>query len=100
MVERAAPGGEGLAIDHFNKEALKNYLSAFDKAFAGKNISGLRCFFNDSYEVDDARGQSNWTPNLFDEFKTRRGYDLKNELPALFARDNADRNKRVIVRLP
>ena len=103
MVERAAPGGEGRAIDHFSDLALKNYLSKFDKAFAGKNISGLRSFFNDSYEVDDARGQSNWTPNFFEEFKKRRGYDLKNELPALFGADNlpagrqgSDRHTRVL----
>ena len=96
MVERAAPGGEGRAIDHFSDRALKNYLSKFDKAFAGKNISALRSFFNDSYEVDDARGQSNWTPDFFNEFKKRRGYDLKNELPALFANDNSDRYKRVL----
>jgi hypothetical protein len=96
MVERAAPGGEGRAIDHFSDQALKNYLSKFDKAFAGKNISGLRSFFNDSYEVDDARGQSNWTPNFFNEFKKRRGYDLKNELPALFATDSSDKHTRVL----
>ena len=96
MVERAAPGGEGMAIDHFSEQALKNYLSKFDKAFAGKNISSLRSFFNDSYEVDDARGQSNWTPDFFNEFKKRRGYDLKNELPVLFATDSSDRYKRVL----
>ena len=96
MVERAAPGGEGNVIDHFNERALKNYLSKFDKAFTGKNISTLRSFFNDSYEVDDARGQSNWTPDLFSEFRKRRGYDLKNELLALFANDNSDRYKRVL----
>jgi hypothetical protein len=96
MVERAAPGGEGRAIDHFNAQALKNYLSKFDKAFAGKNISGLRSFFNDSYEVDDARGQSNWTPDFFNEFSKRRSYDLKNELPALLATDNSERHLRVL----
>ncbi len=96
MVERSAPGGEGNVIDHFNAQALKNYLSKFDKSFAGKNISSLRSFFNDSYEVDDARGQSNWTPDLFNEFEKRRGYDLKNELPALFATDNSDRHIRVL----
>jgi len=42
MVERAAPGGEGRAIDHFNGQALKNYLSKFDQAFAGKDISSLQ----------------------------------------------------------
>ncbi len=96
MVERAAPGGEGRAIDHFSAEALRNYLQKFDEAFAGKDISALRSFFNDSYEVDDARGQSNWTPNFFAEFKNRRGYDLKNELHYLFATDNSDRYKRVL----
>jgi hypothetical protein len=29
-------------------------------------ISGmLRGYFNDSYEVDDASGQANWTKDLF-----------------------------------
>ncbi|MGB3006006.1 MAG: glycosyl hydrolase [Chitinophagaceae bacterium] len=96
MVERAAPGGEGNVIDHFNAQALKNYLTKFDKAFSGKNISSLRSFFNDSYEVDDARGQSNWTPDFFNEFKSRRGYDLKNELPSFFSMDSPDRYKRVL----
>jgi hypothetical protein len=96
MVERAAPGGEGYAIDHFSSKAAKNYFSRFDKAFQGKNISYLRAFFNDSYEVDDAKGQANWTPELFTEFKTRRGYDLKANLPALFGKDGADKNARVL----
>lgn len=59
MVEQAAPGGEGDVIDHFNATALKHYLNKFDTVFKGKDISGIRAFFNDSYEVDDARGQSN-----------------------------------------
>jgi len=96
MVERAAPGGEGDAIDHFSATALKNYLSVFDKAFEGKDISYLRSFFNDSYEVDDARGQSNWTPDFLQQFKQRRGYDVRNELPALYQKDNADKNSRVL----
>ncbi|MEO6314550.1 MAG: glycosyl hydrolase [Chitinophagaceae bacterium] len=96
MVERAAPGGEGDAIDHFSAAALKNYLSQFDKAFSGKDISYLRSFFNDSYEVDDARGQSNWTPDFIQQFKQRRGYDLRNELPALYQKDNAEKSSRVL----
>ena len=96
MVERAAPGGEGDAIDHFSAVALKNYLAVFDRAFAGRDISYLRSFFNDSYEVDDARGQSNWTPDLLQQFKQRRGYDLKNELPALYQKDSTEKNTRVL----
>ncbi|MBC7688231.1 MAG: glycoside hydrolase family 2 protein [Aquabacterium sp.] len=96
MVERAAPGGEGDVIDHFNALALKHYLNKFDSVFKGKNISGIRAYFNDSYEVDDARGQSNWTPDFFNQFKQRRGYDLHNYLPQLFARDSTETSRRVL----
>jgi alpha-L-rhamnosidase len=96
MVERAAPGGEGYAIDHFSAEAVKNYFKKFDDAFKGHDVSYIRALFNDSYEVDDARGQSNWTPALFDEFQKRRGYDLRNHLPALFKKADAEMNSRII----
>jgi hypothetical protein len=96
MVERAAPGGEGNVIDHFSTQAIRSYLARFDKAFAGHDVSGIRAFFNDSYEVDDARGQADWTPRLFEEYAARRGYDLREHLPALFGRDTDDRNARVL----
>jgi len=96
MVERAAPGGEGDAIDHFSDKALQHYLQYFDNAFKGNDLSGVRSFFNDSYEVDDARGQSNWTPALLNEFKNRRGYDLREHLPALFQKDEKEKNGRVL----
>lgn len=96
MVERAAPGGEGNVIDHFSAAALKKYLSVFDKAFAGNSLNGLRAFFNDSYEVDDARGESNWTPALLDEFKARRGYDLRSYLPDLFQKERDENSLRVL----
>jgi len=97
LVERAAPGGEGNVIDHFAAEAIRRYLHRFDEAFAGRRLDGLRAFFNDSYEVDDAAGQSDWTPLLFAEFQERRGYDLRRELPALFAADGSERSTRVLV---
>lgn len=84
QVERAGPGGEGDVIDHFSRPATQQYLARFDRAFRGRNVGGIRAFFNDSYEVDDAQGEGNWTPALFHEFKKRRGYDLKKHLPALF----------------
>ncbi len=96
MVERAAPGGEGNVIDHFSRKAIDTYFKKFDDAFAGKDISTLRSFFNDSYEVDDARGQSNWTPEFFNEFTQRRGYDLRNYLPALFGKSDNETNARVL----
>lgn len=96
MVERAAPGGEGNVIDHFSAAALGNYLSRFDSAFAGQDLGTLRAFFNDSYEVDDARGTADWTPELFDEFLKRKGYDLREHLPALLGRDTKEKNERVL----
>ncbi|HWB94156.1 MAG TPA: glycosyl hydrolase, partial [Puia sp.] len=96
MVERAAPGAEGNVIDHFSSAALRKYLSRFDTAFAGHDIGYLRCFFNDSYEVDDSRGQSNWTAAFFDAFRTHRGYDLRGYLPALFGKDTPENNDRVL----
>jgi hypothetical protein len=96
LVERAAPGGEGNVIDHFSRPAIRSYLARFDRAFNRRPPSGLRAFFNDSYEVDDASGQGDWTPSLLDEFRKRRGYDLRRYLPALVGRDTADLNARVI----
>jgi len=96
MVERAGPGGEGNVIDHFSDIALKNYLSKFDSAFAAHDITTLRAFFNDSYEVDDARGAADWTPKLFDEFEKRRGYKLEDELIALLGNDVVEKNERVL----
>ena len=96
MVERAAPGGEGNVIDHFSETALRHYLQRFDSAFSGHDITSLRAFFNDSYEVDDASGQANWTPELLEAFETRRGYDLREHLPALFGQDTEDKNQRVL----
>ncbi|MDH3245738.1 MAG: glycosyl hydrolase, partial [Saprospiraceae bacterium] len=96
MVERAAPGGEGNVIDHFSGPAIENYLSRFDSAFSGRPLSSIRAFFNDSYEVDDAQGQADWTTDFLDEFEERRGYDLRRFLPALVGEDSDDRNQRVL----
>ncbi len=96
MVERAGPGGEGNVIDHFSREVLAGYLSRFDRAYTGHDVGSLRAYFNDSYEVDDASGESNWTPQFFDEFEKRRGYDLRSHLPALFGDDAPNKNVRIL----
>ncbi|WP_400191766.1 glycosyl hydrolase [Hymenobacter sp. B81] len=96
MVERAGPGGEGDVIDHFSQQATQNYLRRFDEAFKGRDVKPIRAFFNDSYEVDDAHGEGNWTPQLFAEFQRRRGYDLRRHLPALFSKTGDEANQRVL----
>ncbi|MCR4824762.1 MAG: glycoside hydrolase family 2 protein [Bacteroidales bacterium] len=83
LVERAGPGGEGDVIDHFAGRAIERYLWKFDEAFERYDVSKIRYYFNDSYEVDDAQGNSDWTPAFFEEFKARRGYDLKPHMAEL-----------------
>lgn len=79
QVKRAAPGGEGLVIDHFDRGTVARYLAKFDKAFKESGTPWPHNFFNDSYEVFRA----NWTPTLFAEFEARRGYKLQDKLPEL-----------------
>ena len=83
MVERAGPGGEGMAIDHLSAASLARYLAPYDAALKGRRLEGFRAWFNDSYEVDDASGESNFTGDFFAEFEKRRGYDLRQQLPLL-----------------
>ena len=78
-VKRAAPGGEGWVVDHFDRDAVSHYLNRFEQAFAKSGVPYPHTFFNDSYEVYKA----NWTPTLFEEFQKRRGYDLGTKLPEL-----------------
>ena len=73
-VKRAAPGGEGLVIDHFDRHAVKNYLAHIETAFERTHTPYPHTFFNDSYEVADAT----WTPTLLEEFEKRRGYKLQD----------------------
>lgn len=82
-VKRAAPGGEGWVIDHFDKNAVKHYLEHFDKAFAESGTPYPNTFFNDSYELYGA----DWTPTLLDQFKQRRGYNLEDNLDKLLDGD-------------
>jgi hypothetical protein len=77
-VKRAAPGGEGLVFNHFSKDATRHYLDRFDAAMNHTN-PGIRCFFNDSYELTDASS----TSDLFEVFKEMKGYDLSRYLQEL-----------------
>ena len=80
-VKRAAPGGEGWVIDHFDKTAVANYLRHIEQAFERTKTPYPHTFFNDSYEVEAAT----WTPTLLKEFEKRRGYKLEDHLPELIA---------------
>jgi len=85
MVKRAAPGGEGLVLNHFSKEATRQYLNRFDAALNGDN-HGIRSFFNDSYELTDASS----TEDLFEFFLSEKGYDLSLYLKELSGEGSED----------
>ena len=82
-VKRAAPGGEGLVVDHFDRKAVGNYLRHIEEAFERTKTPYPHTFFNDSYEVSEGT----WTPTLFEEFAKRRGYRLEDRLPGLISGD-------------
>lgn len=90
QVKRPAPGGEGPVVDYFEKAALQRYLTRFDSTLA-RLPDGPRALYNDSYEVFGA----NWTANFLDEFKTRRGYDLNDQLAAFLDTTGTDASVRV-----
>ena len=77
QVKRAAPGGQGLVMDHLSKDALQTFLKPYDEAFKKSGAAWPHSFFNDSYEVYGA----DWAENFLQEFKMRRGYDLSDYLP-------------------
>lgn len=82
-VKRAAPGGEGYVIDHFDSTAVAHYLAHIDSAFVASKTPYPHTFFNDSYEVYGA----NWTPTLLTEFEKMHGYQLQDKFPEFLAGD-------------
>lgn len=97
LVKRAAPGGEGYVMDHFDKGAVKRYLAKFDKAFKEHGVEQIpNNFFNDSYEVYGA----DWTPTLLAEFAKRRGYRLEDHFPEFLdgakGKERSDATARIV----
>lgn len=83
QVKRPSPGSEGYVVDYFSADAVAKYLNYFDSRFTAANGRWPHTFFNDSYEINAA----NWTPKMFEEFETRRGYKLEENLDKLLNRD-------------
>lgn len=80
MVKRPAVGAEGYVLNHYDRAAVGRYLDAVGgrllTAFGEEPPHAIFC---DSLEVYD----SDWTHDFLDEFRARRGYDLRPLLPAL-----------------
>ncbi|HEX6626111.1 MAG TPA: glycosyl hydrolase, partial [Pyrinomonadaceae bacterium] len=82
QVKRPAVGGEGYVLNHLDRPATEHYLRTVGdrlmQAFAGAPPYAVFC---DSLEVYN----QDWTDDFLEEFRRRRGYDLKPHLPALIA---------------
>jgi len=82
QVKRPAIGAEGFVLDHLNRTATDNYLNKVgDRLMQAFGSQPPYAIFCDSLEV---YGQD-WTGDFLEEFRKRRGYDLKPYLPALIA---------------
>lgn len=79
-VKRPAIGAEGFVLDHYDRNAIETHLHAvgdrFIQAFGDRPPYAV---FSDSLEDYG----SNWTGDLMEQFRMRRGYDLTPYLPAL-----------------
>lgn len=86
QVKRPAIGGEGFVLDHMSRAAIDTHLSAVgDRLMQAFGDQPPAAVFSDSLEVYRA----DWTDDLPEQFKRRRGYDLLPLLPALFFDTNA-----------
>lgn len=77
-VKRAGPGGQGPMMDPYSTEAIEAFMapySVFDDPGAAKPLH----VYHDSWEYF----QAGWSPALFDAFKAKRGYDLRDHLKEL-----------------
>lgn len=79
-VINGAPGATGPVLNHYNKKAVERYLNNMSDTIqkkAGPLSAHIRALFTDSMELEG----SNWTSDMADEFRKRRGYDVLPFLP-------------------
>jgi len=80
-VKRPALGGEGLAVNPYDPHSLARHLEAAgDPLLKATRNAGIRAFWCDSLEIYS----SNWTGDFLNQFRQRRGFDLKPHLSLLF----------------
>ena len=89
-VKRAAPGGQGWTLDHYSTKALNDYLAPYTPVLESLD-SSLRSVFNDSYEVYG----TDFSPDFFESFEQKRGYDLKPYLKELLHKESTPIGNRI-----
>ena len=78
-VKRAGPGGKGPMMDPFSTDAMDAFLRPYSAFFDQPGVPKPNHLYHDSYEYF----KSGWTPALFDAFRAKRGYDLRDHLAEL-----------------
>ncbi|MDR2764356.1 MAG: glycoside hydrolase family 2 [Tannerella sp.] len=83
-VIRGTVGAGGPVLNHYDKDATLNFLNRMsDTLFPElKGLKSFRSIFCDSMELEGA----NWGPDCLNEFKLRRGYDIKPYLPFILTK--------------
>lgn len=79
-VINGAPGAAGPILNHMDKAAVNKYLHHMSdtiQAKTGPLKNHIRSMFTDSMELEGC----NWTSDILEEFKRRRGYDIFPYLP-------------------
>ena len=89
-VKRPPESGKGLMIDPFSPDAMREHLKPFAAALDRPGAVAPRAFYHDSYEYYGA----SWTPALFEAFKAKRGYDLRDHLSAFAGADGTKDEQR------
>jgi hypothetical protein len=84
-VINGAPGASGHILNHMDQVAVRNYLYHMSDTIQKKTgpLAGhLRSLFTDSMELEG----SNWTSDIAEAFRKRRGYDIMPYLPFILFR--------------
>jgi hypothetical protein len=79
-VINGAPGSDGPALNHLNRQAVEKYLTRMSEAIerrTGPLSQHIRAFFVDGWELDGA----NWIADMPEVFRRRNGYDIMPWLP-------------------
>ncbi len=88
QVINGAPGATGPVLNHYNEDAVRKYLNRMSEAIEKKTgplSLNIRALFADSMELEGA----NWSADMMDEFRQRRGYDIFPYLPFILFRTGA-----------
>ncbi|MCF7974251.1 MAG: glycoside hydrolase family 2 [Phycisphaerae bacterium] len=90
-VKRAGPGGQGLAVNPYSREAVAFHLDWLGRQFEAGHGLAPRAFYYDSFE-----NPGNWCPEFLESFQRLRGYSLEAHADALAGQGDAHEVRRVL----